>query len=366
MDERKMKFRVGVMVAATLLTTAILAVMFGELPTLINKDYEIHILFDQAPGVSKETPVRKSGILIGRVTDVRFATDAQGREDTRVLVTVLIQGDKHVYEDETPRVQTSLLGDSAVEFVRRPPSTRDTQAIRPGATIEGTYTPDPAQVMGNLQGDLQRTMADVGETSDELGKAAKSLTATLDNVNAILTENRQGLKAAIDEASLTLREVKETANATRSFIGDAELQRNVKESLSRLPQIVDETQVAIQGIQKTVGSMNRNLENVEQFTASLGEIDVADRLNRSVANLETLLGNLAVFSADLKNPNGTINRLVNDPDLYQNLNRAAMNIDQITRELKPIVNDARVLTDKVSRHPGVIIRDAVHPGPGIK
>ena len=35
MDERVMQFRVGVMVLATLIITAILLVMFGKLPSLI-------------------------------------------------------------------------------------------------------------------------------------------------------------------------------------------------------------------------------------------------------------------------------------------------------------------------------------------
>ena len=31
-----------------------------------------------------------------------------------------------------------------------------------------------------------------------------------------------------------------------------------------------------------------------------------------------------------------------------------------------MVEDVRVFTDKIARHPGVIVRDAVKPGPAIK
>ena len=57
---------------------------------------------------------------------------------------------------------------------------------------------------------------------------------------------------------------------------------------------------------------------------------------------------------------------MNDRQLYNRLNRAARNIEDISQDLKPIVDDARVFSDKVSRHPGVIIRDAVKPGVGLK
>ena len=57
---------------------------------------------------------------------------------------------------------------------------------------------------------------------------------------------------------------------------------------------------------------------------------------------------------------------MNDRQLYDRLNRAARNIDEVSERLKPIVDDARVITDKMARHPGVIIRDAIKPGVGIK
>ena len=67
MDERVMQFRVGVMFLATLIITGILLVMFGKLPSLIGRNYPVQVRFDYAAGVTKDTPVRKSGILIGRV-----------------------------------------------------------------------------------------------------------------------------------------------------------------------------------------------------------------------------------------------------------------------------------------------------------
>jgi phospholipid/cholesterol/gamma-HCH transport system substrate-binding protein len=75
---------------------------------------------------------------------------------------------------------------------------------------------------------------------------------------------------------------------------------------------------------------------------------------------------MADLTESLNNPAGSLGRLINDPELYQNLNRAVHNVEQVTRQLRPIVGDARVLTDKLSRHPGTLVRDALSPGPGIK
>ena len=62
MDERVVQFRVGVTVLASLIITGILALLFGELPSVLRGSYTVYIKFASAPGVSQDTPVRKSGI----------------------------------------------------------------------------------------------------------------------------------------------------------------------------------------------------------------------------------------------------------------------------------------------------------------
>ncbi|MEN6407551.1 MAG: MlaD family protein, partial [Thermoguttaceae bacterium] len=115
MDERVMQFRVGVFFLATFLITGILLVMFGKMPRMIGT-YTIQVRFNAAGGVTRDTPVRKSGILIGRVSDVQL-TD----RDSKVLVTMDIQADKIIYRNEACYINRDLLGDTAIVFV---PETR--------------------------------------------------------------------------------------------------------------------------------------------------------------------------------------------------------------------------------------------------
>ena len=72
MDDRVIKFRVGVLMVAGLILAGILVLLVSDPRSWIG-GYTIHIHFGDAPGVADGTPVRKSGILIGRVTRVRFA-----------------------------------------------------------------------------------------------------------------------------------------------------------------------------------------------------------------------------------------------------------------------------------------------------
>ncbi len=372
MDERVLKFRVGLMVLGTLLITGILVTLFGQMPNYFRGNYTIYITFDQAPGVKIETPIRKSGILIGRVKDVQFAKDDSGRETTRVLVTAEIDGDKKIYDDEVCHVQSSLLGDTALEFVRAPARPKEpakppeSQPIQPGAQLQGIYVPDPAQLIRSLQGSLATTIDSVTGASKDLSVAAGTLNVTLQKVNNVIDQNQTGLKTAIDQAGKTLESVKKTADIANNILGDEESQQRIKQSLLQLPEIVAESRQTVRGMRQTMGMMDRNLANVEKFTGRMSDPEFLDHIGRGAENLDRLIADLAAFSANLNNPNGSLGRLASDPELYQHLSRAARNVDEITRQLRPVVEDARVLTDKVSRHPGVIIRDAVRPGPGIK
>ncbi|MEO2021361.1 MAG: MlaD family protein, partial [Pirellulaceae bacterium] len=75
MDERVLKFRVGVVVLTATIVTAILIVMFGAIPDFTGTYYQLNIEFPAAPGVGRNSPVLKSGVPIGRVTDVDLQDD---------------------------------------------------------------------------------------------------------------------------------------------------------------------------------------------------------------------------------------------------------------------------------------------------
>ena len=75
MNDHKLKRRLGaVMILACMIILALL-VMFEAFPNLHTAGYEIMVQFPSAPGVRESTTVRKSGVEIGRVTDVELKPD---------------------------------------------------------------------------------------------------------------------------------------------------------------------------------------------------------------------------------------------------------------------------------------------------
>ena len=357
MNERTMQFRVGMMVFATLIILGILMVMFGQMPKIIYGEYKLYITFTQAPGVNDGTPVRKSGILIGRVTNVRFSDD-----DTKVEVTVAIQKEYHLRKNEVCRVQSNLLGDASLGFIRVPDGKSATELWKDGDRLEGLYSQEPTQMIQNIQDKFDSTITSVQNTSGDLGAASRRLTVTLDKLNGILDENREGMKKAVDQANQIM-------TSTHNVIGDPETQEQLRIALKQMPQMIKDSHEMVLKMRETVGVLDRNLRNVEGFTKPLGERGEAliDNLDRGTQKLDLLVSEMLKFSQALNSSEGTIGQLVNNPELYQHINRAAKNIDEVSRQLKPIVDDARVFSDKIARHPEVLgVRGVMQKGAGIK
>ena len=80
MNERVMQFRVGVLVLATILVAAILVLAFMGTSPCSRATYTIYVKFSDAPGVTRDTPVRKAGIRIGQVRNVQFGDNDAGRD----------------------------------------------------------------------------------------------------------------------------------------------------------------------------------------------------------------------------------------------------------------------------------------------
>ena len=72
MDERTLRFRVGVVVVAGATILIILITLLGAWPSPFKPRYTFSSRFPRSPGVTIDTPVRKSGIQIGRVADVEL------------------------------------------------------------------------------------------------------------------------------------------------------------------------------------------------------------------------------------------------------------------------------------------------------
>jgi phospholipid/cholesterol/gamma-HCH transport system substrate-binding protein len=350
MNERVVQFRVGVMVAATLLIAAILIMVLGERPALFQKKYTIFIVFRDAPGVTAETPIHKSGILIGRVADTELL------DEGGVKVTANIDSHIKLRENEVCQVTGSLLGDAVLRFVLPEGEPFSDKIIQPGAILQGKV-----RALVDLQESLAEAIGSVADTSKDLGKVVQ-------RIDRLLEDNEERINKVIVQSDETLTVVKRAVEHFDELIGDQHTRDQLRKAASELPEMLKESRDTVARMDKMFESVERNLNHIERFTKPLGENgeQLVRRLDSGLQNLDELTSELTTFAKAVNSEQSSLGRLLKDDELYQNLSIASRNLRDASRQLRPIINDARVFTDKIARHPGILVRDAVRPGPGTK
>lgn len=382
MDEWVMRFRVGVVVVAAAIITVILIMVFGAWPNVLQPQYTIHVNFPEAPGITVDTPVRKSGVLIGRVSEVKLL-DQGG-----VVVSARIDRQYKLRRNEMCRIGAgSLLGDAVLEFV---PMGRDEKLVRFDGNqdgqldsaelrlseevtgdgdflTEGIVASNPLRVFVNLEGNMVSALESIEGAGSEVSLLAR-------NLNQSMGTNEGRLERILTKAESSLDRFESTMTSLQSVLGDEELAQKLKSMLDDLPAAVADARKTFANANDTLTSFQRvadraekNLENLEGVTEPLGESgpQIVANVQRSSENLDEILTQLAAFTAAMNSGEGTLAKLVHDDELYTRIDAVMANVEEVSKKLLPIVNDVRILTDKLARDPSQLgVKGALDRRPG--
>lgn len=340
-------------VIVSILTAMGLVLRFGEMKWMWEEYYTIAVHFEEAPGVHPQTGVRKNGVPIGHVREL-FFDDKQGG----VTVLVNIQKRHSLRKDSKARLSVSLLGDATVEFT--PGVSKE--LLKPASRIEGDPSPNPMEMIARMQTRVDETLASFAATSREWQKVAK-------NVNGVMETHRGHIGKVVSEAAESMHELTLTLKAANSIVGDPQTQEGLRDTLAAMPEMVRETQAAIKAIRGAIGKADQALGNIAEVTGPLAQRSesISSSLDKSLVNVELLLTDLSKFARLMTEEKGSLKLLATDPDLYRNLNRSAGSLSTLLTNLQPVMEDIRVLSDKLARHPELLgVRGAIQGSTGLK
>ena len=361
MDERALQFRVGGMVLATLLITGDPRAALrqfadaGRTATIPSTS-----AFPRAPGVAPDTPVRKSGILIGRVTDIHFVKD-----DTAVRLTVSIDPDRTIYHDEVCRIVNSLMGvggDTVLEFVRMPgPAAAARHAHRQRRNHPGHRRRRPHA------GDRRPGM-ELGEHHGPVYNASDALARTFTRIDTLLSANEHRITRSSPRPTTRSRSCKTTLDHTDDIIGDAETRKQFKNAIAHFPTCSRKPATA-QQLGDAMDTVQEEPAQPEGLTEPLGKRGrrcSCERMTKA-PKAQPVDGRNAPVQPHAEQPRQLARPTGEQSGTLPACQPGGKNIDDLTRQLKPILDDARVFSDKIARHPETLgVRGAVQRSPGIK
>jgi phospholipid/cholesterol/gamma-HCH transport system substrate-binding protein len=304
--QRRRNIIVGIFMIVAISALVWLIFKFGDLPSAVSKfnSFEVYVQFPSAPGVQKDTPVQFCGYQIGRVTKV------MAPEKCRDLVTgleyhqtkVALSIDKK-YVNIPSNVEIKLmmrgLGSSYVELTVDPTKL-------PAPPID----PNRPETVFLVDGMLKQ--GSTGMTSEFFPAESQKK----------FEDIAESLKALIDDA--------------RDVIGDPNSKENLKGILANLHIASHEAVETMQQAKQTVQEFR---QMAATGTRTLQSADAkAEKLVASLINTSDQLGEvtsqLRVILEKANSGDGTVAKLLNDGQLYENMLEGIEQMQLLLEELK--------------------------------
>ena len=396
MDTQRQEFRIGIMVFTCLACLVLMTVLFGKKPMsgFGSEQNALLVRFQRSPGINRGTPVFKNGVQIGRVSRVELV-----EEDKQVQVTLVLDKNRKIYTDEECRIrQNVVMGDASLEFVKKTNFTGRIEEIdlKPPLYQVGVDSSDLISGLGNIEGDLTRAIQNVAEAADHLGRFIERLNSAVGTPEEFQVK-QQNLEAIINETRQTMFSMRQTTDGINRIVNDPEIQNNFRKVFSELPDVIEYSRVLVSEstlfvkdarslVEKGSTSLDNLSASLENITRTLNVITkIADQVEgdvpeivaavkRSALRLESLFSELTMIVENFRNADGTVKRLMRDPEAYEKLLATLDNVEKITGEVdmmlrvdvKPIAHNVKILTDKAARDPAVFIRNLLRKEPPIK
>jgi phospholipid/cholesterol/gamma-HCH transport system substrate-binding protein len=321
-------FLVGLTSIVALVGLAVLLVLFGELEALQKPRYELRIRTDHAAGLRPGSSVELNGVPIGVIDEIEASTG-----EWPVVVTALVDRGVLIPTGAQPSSAASLLGGAAVLEI---------EAVAEGA--DGTFLPTDGtasisaplrvQVLEQIRSELDVRMAPImdrlerfdalSETYLELGRNLNSLVEPRDP-EALANGEPPNLREAVARLYDVLDNTHEAITLARDWLGDEQMRADARSAVEKASALMDQAS-----------------ESLERFTevAVAVEEDADELVKRLLPVADDLATTLEAFRnvADAaEKGDGTMARMLNDPQLYLSLNDAAVRLEQTLRELRLLI-----------------------------
>ncbi|HEY6565570.1 MAG TPA: hypothetical protein VIY86_13865, partial [Pirellulaceae bacterium] len=279
-------------------------------------------------------------------------------ENSDVVVTARLDANRTIRYSEVCRISTgNILGDAVLEFVPSGVRMPSADVYKDEDYLDGVVAKNPLtvmesvqsalQIVANLEGDVRQTLVSIEGAGQEVGGMARSLGALVQN-------NDDQFQRIVMKAERAMDRFDTAASAVDEFVRDSDVKQLLEQSLRQVPDLLTDAREVMESLKGLATRADQNLANLEKITEPLGAngARLAENLDSSLTQLDDLLAQMVQFTKALNQPDSTIGQLVNNRELYDRLDGAAANIEQLSRRLRPIVEDTRVIADKIARNPG--------------
>jgi phospholipid/cholesterol/gamma-HCH transport system substrate-binding protein len=311
-----------------------------------------------------------------------------------VDVEISVRSEFSLRKQDMPNLVQGLIGgDSSIDFVPQPPGAKiEPGRVEPGAHLQGTVPADAGTLVQKTSDvmapakdtlieakkvfqDVNKFGPDLRKTNDEFQVTVRNWGKVGERMDVFLISNEKKIAQAVSRLEGTLKRVGDTFSDDNQKNLAITL-KNVKNTSDKFDSLAKTTEDMIKDTQKTVKKINdalrrsdEVLSNLEKTTSPMAKSSekIVKNMEESTDKLNKALSEVRELMQVVARGDGTIQRLLSDPSLYNNLNEAACMVNRIMPRVDRTLRDVEIFADKIARHPESLgLGGMIRPGSGLK
>lgn len=292
------EFKIGAAVIAAI-AILIFGINYLKGINIFNPSNFYYVSYSNVSGLEISAPVTIDGFKVGQVREIEFDYKNPGK----IKVLLAVNKDLKIPEDSKALMGTTLMSGNFIDLKLG----KSSNNIPVGGNIEAI------------------------EQSDLMSSISKDVMPT---VNQILPK--------IDSLILNLNKLVEDPALIASIQRLDGITGNVLDMTAGLNTTVNkDVPVAMRNVKSVAVKLDSITENLGVLSAQLKSLP----LNATMENVNNITDNLTKFSNQLNDRNSSLGMLMNDPELYNRLNRVANDVDSLIIDIKQ--NPKRYINIKV-------------------
>ncbi|RXP63654.1 MCE family protein [Lutibacter sp. HS1-25] len=252
-----------------------------------------YTVYNNVQGLNTASTVTINGVEVGKVIAIDFDKNPDKRG--QLIVEFSVENDFEFSKKSIAKVYSaSLMGGKSLAII---PSYEGEMA-KPGDVLNGEIESDIFSSVADKLNPLQAKVENVIVSADSL----------MTGLNSVLDEKRrESLKQSITSLNATIANFERLSGSL-----DTILRVNGKK-------------------------LNSTLSNTEAMTANFAKLSdtlVNANLGETVKSLDATINSLQTILANIEAGDGTIGKLLNDEEMYNNLTNASKELEELLREVK--------------------------------
>jgi len=272
---------------------------------LFTNERVYYAVYSQIGGLSKSNPVYLNGLKVGQVKGLAFKPDLSGD----IIVEIAITTDFPIPKNSVAKIFSSdLMGSKAVELILGD-------------------SPEIANYADTLRTDIEQSLSDaVNAQIAPLKKKAEDLISSIDTmvvaIQGVFNKDiRKELLASIQSIRATFQNL-ESASSNIDTLVDTQS--------SRIANVLYNLEMITQNLRENDEKIDAIFENIANITDSLSHANIAQIFE----NLNSTISNIALVADKLNQGEGTLGMLINDDQLYIELEKTALELNQLLEDIR--------------------------------